>query len=198
MIKEQVDYYRQIGQRFEWKVYSYDQPSNLIELLEDEGFMNDGPEALMVMDTSKTNLLKVEIPSEIKEITDRNGIEAIMKLEKTIWNDPLKGLGERLWRDKQRNEESLFLYGAYADSQLVSAAWMYLEGQSSFASLWGGSTLANHRGKGHYTGLLAIRARKAVEMGHPVLMVDASPMSKPILEKNGFECLAYSYGLQSP
>ena len=71
---------------------------------------------------------------------------------------------------------------------------MYLETSSSFASLWGGSTLPSFRRKGYYKKLLTVRAQK----GHPFLTVDAGSMSRPILEKYGFICLAYSYGCQSP
>ena len=198
IIKNELNYFSNRGQGFEWKVYSYDKPDSLKEILEQEGFTIDYPEALMVMKLADTHpLLANSELFDVKE-TDEQGIQDIVALEDTIWNESHAELGERLWRDKQSNPDSLFLYGIYEDSLLVSAAWMYLESNSYFASLWGGSTLPSFRARGYYTKLLSVRAQKAFEKGYPFLTVDASPMSKAILEKHGFICLAYSYGCQSP
>ena len=60
------------------------------------------------------------------------------------------------------------------------------------------STLANYRKKGYYSSLLAIRAREATASGYPLLMVDASHMSRPILEKHGFHCFGHSTPCMSP
>lgn len=199
IIKNEINYFINRGQEFEWKVYSYDNPAHLKDILEQEGFTIDPPEALMVMKLADTHpLLTNSQLFDVKEITDEQGIQDIVALEDTVWNESHEELGERLWRDKQNNPDSLFLYGIYEDDQLVSAAWMYLETNSSFASLWGGSTLPSFRRRGYYTKLLTVRAQKAYEKGHPFLTVDAGPMSRPILEKCGFICLAYSYGCQSP
>ncbi|KGR75239.1 GNAT family N-acetyltransferase [Ureibacillus manganicus] len=199
VIQNELDYFKNLKRDFEWKVYSYDQPDNLTGILEQEGFIIGDPEALMVMKLDDQHpLLKNGQHFNVKEITDEQGIKDIISLEHAIWNRPLTELGERLWRDKQNNPESVYLYGIYEDNQLVSAAWMYLEKNSSFASLWGGSTLPSFRGKGYYSQLLAVRAQKAYEKGHPFLTVDASPMSRPILEKHNFHCLAYSYECESP
>ena len=198
-IQNEINYFSNGNQEFEWKVYSYDKPENLKDLLAQEGFEIGDPEALMVMKLEGQHpLLNTSQLHDVKEITDEQGIQDIVALEDTIWNESHAELGERLWRDKQNHPDALFLYGIYKDGQLVSAAWMYLEKDSAFASLWGGSTLPLFRGKGYYTKLLAVRAQKAYEKGHPFLMVDASPMSRPILEKYGFSCLAYSYECQSP
>ncbi|MCF6137742.1 GNAT family N-acetyltransferase [Pseudalkalibacillus berkeleyi] len=199
IINEEIDYFAKHNQDFEFKVYSYDRPDNLKDILVQEGFTIDDPEALMVMEIDERHpLIRTDRHPLLKEITDEQGIQDIIQLEDTVWNVLHAELGERLWRDKQDHPDDLFLYGIYDDELLVSGAWMYVEMNSSFCSLWGGSTLADHRKKGYYTALLAERAKKAFQIGHPYLTVDASPMSKPILEKSGFQCLAYSYGCQSP
>jgi hypothetical protein len=46
--------------------------------------------------------------------------------------------------------------------------------------------------------LLAVRAQAAWREGFPLLTVDASPMSRPILEKKGFEVLAFTWPCMSP
>jgi predicted acetyltransferase len=85
------------------------------------------------------------------------------------------------------------VYVAYIDAQPASAAWSFFPKHSQFASLWGGSTVSAFRKQGLYTALLAVRAQEARDRQVKFLTVDASPMSRPILEKFGFERIAYSY-----
>lgn len=199
VIQEELNYFNKLGVGFEWKVYSYDKPEQLKDILEEENFTVEPEEALMVMDINDIDphILQDE-QSYLKEIVDEKGIREIISLIDFIWEESHEELGDRLWRDKQNDPESLYLYGVYDGDQLVSAAWIYFEKDSSFASLWGGSTLPDYRSKGFYTSLLSVRANKAIDKGYRFLTVDASPMSKPILEKHGFRCLAYTFGCQSP
>jgi predicted acetyltransferase len=55
----------------------------------------------------------------------------------------------------------------------------------SFALL-GGATLPDWRGRGLYRAMVAARAREAAARGVPLLHVDASPASAPILRRCGF------------
>nr|WP_269135958.1 GNAT family N-acetyltransferase [Sporosarcina cyprini] len=199
VIREEMNYFRQLGVGFEWKVYSYDKPENLVELLEQENFAVEPREALMVMEIKENHPFVTWGESEhLREIVDEKGIREMIALIDFIWDDSHEELGNRLWRDKQNDPESLYIYGIYNGDRLVSAAWMYFEDNSSFASLWGGSTLPDYRGRGYYTELLAVRAKKAFERGYSFLTVDARPTSQPILEKHGFSRLTYCYGCQSP
>lgn len=199
VIQAEKEYFKQIGQPFEWKLFSYDSPSNLKELLLAEGFKEDEEEALLVLDlTIDKDLLDRQIPAELKEITDENGVKDIVRLMDEIWQEKHDSLGKRLWQDKQQHPDDLFLYGIYDGNQLVSGAWMYLEKESSFASLWGGATQPAYRGRGYYKDLVAARAKKASEYDYSFLTVDARPMSRPILERLNFQLLAYTYGMLSP
>ena len=53
--------------------------------------------------------------------------------------------------------------------------------------LGGGAVLEAYRGRGVYRGLVASRWRAAVATGKPALAVHAGAMSRPILERCGFE-----------
>jgi hypothetical protein len=68
---------------------------------------------------------------------------------------------------------------------VVSAAWLAPMAGTRVAGMWGGSTLAAYRGRGIYRALVAVRARRALELGYPILQVDASDDSRPILERLG-------------
>jgi GNAT superfamily N-acetyltransferase len=88
--------------------------------------------------------------------------------------------------------ENLSVFAVWQDGQVVSTTWTHYMLSTSFATLWGGSTLKQYRKRGYYTALLAVRAREARERGIRFLQVDASSEIQPILTKHGFRCLAYS------
>jgi hypothetical protein len=76
------------------------------------------------------------------------------------------------------------VYLAYVDGEPVA------RGSASFSdhgvTLFGGSTLPEARGRGAYRALVAARWEDAVARGTPVLVTQASPMSRPILAQLGF------------
>ncbi|WP_245830950.1 GNAT family N-acetyltransferase [Sediminibacillus massiliensis] len=200
IIDSEIEYFSKSGKTFEWKVYDFDQPPELKSKLKNKGFMVEEPEALMILPLkSRAALTEGFVPkTNVTEIDDETGIGDLVRLENSIWKESHKQLGERLWRDKQTAPESLYIYGIYENNQLVSGSWIYFEPNTNFASLWGGSTLPEFRGRGFYSDLLRTRAIMAVDKGYSFLTVDASPMSRPILEKLGFHFLGFSFGCQSP
>ncbi|NUP19725.1 MAG: GNAT family N-acetyltransferase [Streptomyces sp.] len=83
--------------------------------------------------------------------------------------------------------DEISVHVAEADGEVVSAAWLVFRAGTGFASLWGGSTSAEWRGRGIYRALVATRAALAVARGVTYLHVDASDDSAPILRRLGFE-----------
>jgi len=194
LIREQVNYFESIGQSFEWKLYDYDQPSDLKERLESHGFIIEEAEAIMVLDLEHApGILWQPTPHYVQQIMDPTKLVDVQSVEQQVWDDDeafiLKFLGSAL-RDYP---DQMSVYVAYVNEQPVSAAWIYFPKHSQFASLWGGSTVSGFRKQGLYTALLAVRAQEAKSRQVNFLTVDASPMSRPILEKLGFEMIAYSY-----
>ena len=55
--------------------------------------------------------------------------------------------------------------------------------------LGGAAVLSQYRGRGVYRALVASRWRAAVAIGKPALTIHAGEMSKPILERCGFEAV---------
>lgn len=192
-ISAQIARFEAIPQDFEWKVYDYDTPRDLIDHLHRRGFEIGEPEALLVLELSpRTAVLDRPVPPSVVRITDPGQIDAVVTLENAVWGTDHHDLGERLKQDLQEHPETLSVYLSYQEQQPASAAWIYFHTGSSFASLWGGSTLPQFRNQGHYGLLLAARAQEAWARGFALLSVDASPMSRPILEKHGFQYLATS------
>ena len=195
-ISAQIARFQAIPQDFEWKVYDYDTPKDLIDRLRLRGFEVGDPEALLVLDlTPGPEALDRPVPPSVVRITDPSEVDAVVRLENAVWETDHHGLGELLKRELQERPEMLSVYISYQGqqpAQPASAAWIYFYTGSSFASLWGGSTLPQFRNQGHYSLLLAARAQEARAKGFSRLTVDASPMSRTILEKHGFQYLATS------
>ena len=49
-IDEQVEYFASLGQDFEWKVFSHDQPADLVQRLAARGFDVEEKEAVLVLE----------------------------------------------------------------------------------------------------------------------------------------------------
>lgn len=193
-IREQVAYFEGAGQNFEWKLYDHDTPPDLKERLAAHGFEIEDAEAIMVLDISQTpEVLLQPMAHSVKRITDPEGIDQVMAVEKAVWGEEDTGLAGYLRRTVADHPQLMSVYVAYGDGKPTSAAWIYFPAGSQFASLWGGSTLSEYRGRGLYTALLAVRLQEARRRGVGFMTVDAGPMSRPILEKYGFERIAYAY-----
>jgi GNAT superfamily N-acetyltransferase len=192
-ISAQIARFQAIPQDFEWKVYDYDSPKDLIDRLRQRGFEIGDPEALLVLDlTARPEALDRPVPPSVVRITDPGEVETVVALENTVCGTDHHDLGELLKRDLQEHPDLLSIYVSYQGQQPASAAWIFFHPGSSFASLWGGATLHQFRNQGHYSLLLAARAQEARVRGFSLLTVDASPMSRPILENHGFQYLATS------
>ena len=194
VIQEQVRFFESLGQDFEWKVYDYDQPPDLKEKLASRGFQVEEAEAIMVLDlVHAPEILWQPIRQPVQRITEPGKLSDVLTVQQQVWDEDFSWLSQYLGGALQKYPEQMSVYVAYVDGQPASAAWTYFPKHSQFASLWGGSTVSGFRKKGLYTALLAVRAREARERGVRYLTVDASDMSRPILEKFGFEKIAYSY-----
>jgi hypothetical protein len=194
VILEQVRHFSSLGQDFEWKVYGHDRPSDLKERLGAHGFIVGEAEALLVLDLKEApEILWQPVIHKLKRIKDPEETADILSIEQQVWKDDFFALGDYLREALANYPDQMSVYIAYVDGKLASTAWIYFPKHSQFASLWGGASLSKYRKQGLYTALLAVRAQEARSRQVRYLIVDASPMSQPILEKFGFEMIALTY-----
>ena len=104
---------------------------------------------------------------------------------------------------KRENHDASGFYARFTEPELsndvaISAGRVDFPDGSDFASLWGGGTLPAWRGRGVFRSLVAYRARLARERGYRYLQVDASPDSRPILQRLGFTELATTTPFAGP
>jgi GNAT superfamily N-acetyltransferase len=193
-IENQIAYFRTVNTGFEWKTYSHDQPADLTARLLAHGFKTEGElEAIMVAEMSALpeSYWTMDV-SAVQPVTTPEEVDAIVRMESEVWQEEMSGFSTGMKHDLVHYPDHLSVFAVWDGERVVSAAWTHYLIPTSFASFWGGSTLKDYRKRGYYTALLAVRAREARERGYRYLQVDASPESRPILEKHGFRFLGYS------
>ncbi len=187
VISDEVAYFESIGHSFEWKLYSHDSPPDIIERLRQRGFEIDHPETILVLDMQGLpSILTEPVTHDIRRITDLALVKPLVDVQAAIYNENFDDMTERLTWKLTHYPEYISFYGAYVDEVPVASARMYYPSNSQFSSMWGGGTLPAYRGKGVYTALVAARVQEAIQRGRRFLTIDASPMSRPIVEKLGF------------
>lgn len=193
-IEAQVAYFGELGQGFEWKVYSFDRPPDLKERLAARGFEVGEAEAVLVLDLAQApERLLAPVRHSVRRLRHVDELDVVIGIEEAVWEEDFSALREYLRESLESAAERMSIYVAEVEGVAASAAWVYFAEGSQFGSLWGGSTLAGYRKRGLYTALLAARLQEAMARGARYLTTDASPDSRPILEKLGFGFLGYTW-----
>lgn len=176
-----------LGRAWEWKHYSYDRPADLADRLRRNGFTAEPAEALLVaaVDELPTEVV-LPAGAEIVPVTDIGTAEQYVKVHNEVFGGDHAPVGRRLLADRENRRGFVVTVAGRA----VSAARVEFHHGTDFASLWGGGTLTEWRGRGLFKALVAHRAGLAAERGFRYLQVDASDDSSPILRRLGFVRLA--------
>lgn len=187
IIDEEIAYFTERGAAFEWKVYSHDTPANLVERLVAHGFEAGEEETLLIraLEDAPSRLFDLR-GHTVERLTDPADVDHVLVVEDEVWGGENPGLAQRLRREIVEAPDYLSVFLARVEGTPVGAAWMTYAPASDFGSMWGGSVLEGYRGRGIYGALVAARAREARARGRRFLMIDAGPMSRPIVESLGF------------
>lgn len=192
VIDEQFAYFKQAGLPFEWKVYDHDTPSDLKDRLVSHGLVTEDPGAIMVLDLSETPpALLQPVTADVRRLTHRDQLEDVIRVEEQIWGEDFSWMRQRIG-DHMDIPGYVSVYVAYVEQKPACAGWVYFDRHDQFASLWGGSTVAEHRGRGLYTAVLAARVQEARQRGFRFLTIDAGEMSPPIVARQGFRLLTHA------
>ena len=196
VIDEQISYFRSLGHSFEWKVFAHDPMPDLKERLAARGFELEETEAVLVLDLETLPVaLAKPVLHDVRRITEPAALADVSVVKQAVWGEDTTGRVERLARELREQPERTRIYVAYENGTPASAGWLTWDTGKQFAGLWGGSTIAAFRKRGFYTALVAVRAQEARRSGARFLTVDARPMSRPILERLGFEVLTFANAL---
>jgi GNAT superfamily N-acetyltransferase len=187
LIARQVQIFAERREPFEWKLHGHDRPADLAERLRAAGFVPEDTETVVVAAVEAIGI-EPNVPDgvSIREVYDRADLRRIVELEDRVWLDDHGWMVHDLEKERLADPEALRVFLAEAGDVAVSAAWMRFPSGTDFATLWGGATLPEWRGRGIYRALVAHRANLAAQRGRLYLEVDASDDSRPILERLGF------------
>ena len=188
-IARQHVYFQALGRTVEWKLYGHDQPGDLAARLAAAGFEPGEEDTILVLDLARApELLLRPVMAEVRRLSNPAELRHVRDLLAAVWQQDFDWLEARMTR-LMAADAYASVYLAYAEGQPAAAAWAFFPQGSRFASLWAGSTLPSYRGRGLYTALVAARVQEALARGYRFLTIDAGPMSRPIVERYGFEVL---------
>ena len=121
-----------------------------------------------------------------------------MSVHDEVFGEDHSALGKTLLAGPARQHRTAVAVVAFAGSTPIAAGRVEFHAGTDFASLWGGGTLPAWRGRGVFRSLVAYRAALASARGFRYLQVDASPDSRPILQRLGFVELATTTPFMHP
>lgn len=197
-ISATVEHFRPLSRKFEWKHYAYDRPPDLTDRLRAAGFEPDDEEALVI---GEVGVVRQRLAGAAQPLgvtvrrlrEDPEGAAAdwqgVNDLHRAVWDEDATARNASIAANIAADPRGTSMWVAVAEGTVVCAARANFHEGSDFASLWGGSTLEEYRGRGIYRSLVSRRAEEAAERGFRFLQVDASPDSRPILERLGLRTL---------
>ena len=192
-IDDQLAYLQSLNQPFEWKVFDHDQPPDLLQRLIQRGLEPEDVDAIMVLELAEAPAsLTHPVKADIRPIKTRSALADIISVLTEVWGRDFGWVYERLGSNMDI-PGYLSVYAAYDHDTPASVGWIYFHANGIFADLWGGSTLPGLRGRGLYTAILATRVQEAIARGYQYLTIDASPMSRRIVEAHGFQFMDYAH-----
>jgi hypothetical protein len=162
-----------------WEIGTHATPADLVDRLLALGLVDDEPTPLAVGMVLTSAPSQAPPDVEVRRAESYDEHLAASQIAAIAFGGPVPtGV------TPPQGDASNVVYLAYVDGEPVARA------SGSFSehgvTLFGGATMPDARGRGAYRALVAARWEDAVARGTPVLVTQASPMSRPILAQLGF------------
>lgn len=192
-VDEARAWYAALGQpEHAWWIGASATPADLEERLAGRGLVPDPEQPVttaMVLDRAP------DVPDrpgvEVQPLRSADDLRRMLEIDVAVWETTEQDRAtlfadlDATWARVQA-QQGRTTYLAYVDGVAVAYATLVMS-TSGVGTLLGGSTLPEARVRGAYQALVARRWADAVAQGAPGLAVQASPMSRPVLERLGFE-----------
>ncbi len=180
-----------------WKLYAHDVAHDALrDALLARGFSENDASTLMVVSvaTLADSLTKAAAATTdsatltARQLTTAKHLDAYQEIWDDVWPDAPNSRYVNDYRTLiEHNEPGVLFYAGFTfNDEPVTSGYMFHHPGNAIALLCGGTTKAPWRRQHAYTRMLAVRAQAALERGASYLAVEASPESKPILERLGF------------
>jgi hypothetical protein len=177
---------RQRGRdRTQWEIGSKAEPPNLVELLLERGVVRDKePYAVALVLTEAPPAPAPGLVARRVETFEEYAAANAVQWE--AFESSAEELEEARRLLPQRWRESVnLMHAVWLDGEVVAAGTSAPTAHGLL--LYGGATVAPARGRGAYRALIRARWDDAVARGTPALITQGGSMSRPILERIGFE-----------
>jgi GNAT superfamily N-acetyltransferase len=170
--------------RTQWEIGST-APSGLVDALLERGLVKDGDGyAVALVLTNEPPPVATGL--EARRIETFEDYAAANAVQWEAFEAPPDELAEGKALLVQRYRETVnVMHGVWLDGELVCAGTAAPSEHGLL--LYGGATVPRARGRGAYRALIRARWDEAVALGTPALITQGGTMSRPILERLGFE-----------
>jgi hypothetical protein len=183
-----------------WRVGTSATPADLADRLVAHGLV---PCDLPGQEPHLTSMVLTEEPPlvdsvDAHRVTDAAELALASRISATAFGEVED---EEDWEERfavERAGHTPRMYLAFVDGIPVGAARALFEDGLPAVMLVSGGVLAEARGRGVYRALVRARWDEAVQAGQHVLVVHAGAMSRPILERLGFQAVAEHEVLLDP
>jgi GNAT superfamily N-acetyltransferase len=186
------------GFQAQWKLHELEEPFDLKRRLEAGGCVQEEPLALMILDVATAPRRSFEPTDVVVKEACVDELDDVAALGEEVWNETMPWLRRSLREMTHPARGTAKVFCARTAERVVGSGWIEFHGASRFAQLCGGSLLESHRGRGLYSRLFERRVDEARARSVPYIAVDASAMSRPILERRGFRYVCATWFMRAP
>lgn len=171
--------------RTQWEVGSSAQPPDLVDRLLERGLIRDkDPYAVALVLTKEPPPPPPELVARRVETFEEYAAANAVQWE--AFEMPEDEIAEAREKLPERWRETVNVtHAAWLDGEIVAAGTAAPTEHGLL--LYGGATLPRARGQGAYRAVLRARWEEAARNGTPALITQGGSMSRPILERLGFE-----------
>jgi hypothetical protein len=180
-------------ERTQWEVGSSASPPDLVDRLLERGLVRDKePYAVALV------LAQAPPPPPpgivARRVESFEEYAAANAVQWEAFEAPADEIEESRAKLEERwNETVNVMHAAWLDGEIVATGTSAVTEHGLL--LYGGATLPRARGRGAYRAVLHARWEEAVRNGTPALITQGGSMSRPILERMGFERVGDVYML---
>jgi hypothetical protein len=169
----------------QWEVGSAAQPDGLVAMLLGRGLtLDDDPVAIaLALRAAPPPPAAGLVARRVESFEEYAAAKEVQLISFTAPPDRIADEQSRL-RDEFERAPRL-AHAVWLDGEIISAGTCAPTPQG--LALFGGATLPDKRGRGAYRALVHARWIEAQERGLPALLTQGGSMSRPILERLGFE-----------
>ena len=197
VIREQIGFFSEMDQPFNWKIFEHDDAAKLEERLNALGFGREDEDydVIMVLDLEAIpERLLLPVTKDVRQLKQVDQIRDVVRVLEEAYGGDFGWLLQRMGSVIEI-PGYLDVYAGYEDGEPVACGWAYAYPNIEFTALFGGATIGAHRSKGWFTSIMAARVQYAKSLGRRYATLGVEPECQGMFEKFGFERISSAYYL---